>query len=174
MTDTKGLAASTVWQRTHSCGALRAKDEGQLVVLSGWIARRRDHGQLVFLDLRDRFGLTQAVIDPAATPYLIGIIKELRNECVLSVEGTVCKRPDGMVNAGMPTGAVEVQVNRITLYNRSAVLPFPVSDQSEASEHLRLKHRYLDLRRPVQKERLIARSRITSLIRKHLGRARIP
>ena len=134
----------------------------------GWVAKRRDLGGLVFIDLRDRFGITQVVVDPTKSPDLKDKTKDIRNEFVLSIKGKVGARPDGMVNKDMVTGAIEVQVQDIRIDNKCDVLPFAVSELSEASEHLRLKYRYLDLRRHVMKERIVARSKITSLVRRGL------
>lgn len=138
------------------------------MILMGWVAKRRDLGGLVFIDLRDRFGITQVVLDPTKNPELKDKTKDIRNEFVLSIKGKVGGRPEGMVNKDMVTGAIEVQVQEIRIDNKCDVLPFAVSELSEASEHLRLKYRYLDLRRQVMKERIVARSKITSLVRRGL------
>ena len=168
MTEAKGLSIEAIWKRSHTCGELRPEHEGQNVTISGWVSKRRDHGNLVFIDLRDRFGVTQVVIDPAVNPALIDSVRDLRNEFVLSLRGTVIRRPEGMINKDLATGGIELSVQEMNLHNKSEILPFPVNDQSEASENLRLKYRYLDLRRPVQRDRIVARSRITSLARRAL------
>ena len=158
----------SVWKRSHTCGDLRAEHDGIEVILMGWVAKRRDLGGLVFIDLRDRFGITQVVLDPTKNPELKDKAKDIKNEFVLSIKGKVGKRPEGMVNKEMITGAIEVQVEEIRIDNKCDILPFAVTEKSEASEHLRLKYRYLDLRRQVMKERIVARSKITSLVRRGL------
>jgi aspartyl-tRNA synthetase len=136
------------WTRSHNLGELNADHSGKEVVLMGWVHRRRDHGQLVFIDLRDRHGITQVVIDPAIAPQLMDTAASIRNEFVIAIKGTVQKRPDGMINKTLPTGGIEVSVSDLRILNGCDVLPFPVSDEAETSESLRLKYRYLDLRRP--------------------------
>lgn len=158
----------SVWKKSHTCGELRKEHEGIAVILMGWVAKRRDLGGLVFIDLRDRFGITQIVVDPTKNEHLIEKTKDIKNEFVLSIRGQVGCRPAGMVNKEMATGAIEVQVHELRVDSRCEVLPFAVTEKSEASEHLRLKYRYLDLRRQVMKDRIVARSRITSLVRRGL------
>ncbi|MFK7825534.1 MAG: aspartate--tRNA ligase [Oligoflexales bacterium] len=158
----------SVWKRSHTCGELRGEHKGIEVILMGWVAKRRDLGGLVFIDLRDRFGITQVVLDPAKNPELVDKAKDIKSEFVLSIKGKVCGRPEGMINDDMITGAIEVQLDELRIDNKCEVLPFVVTEKSEASEHLRLKYRYLDLRRQVMKERIVARSKITSLARRGL------
>lgn len=165
---TENTSDRTVWKRTHHCGELRPDHDGQTVTLSGWVAKNRNLGQLIFIDLRDRFGITQVVVDPALTPELTDKAKELRHESAVAIRGLVRKRPEGMTNQDRTTGGIEISAQDICLYNKCEVLPFSVTDQNEASEALRLKYRYLDMRRPVQRDRILARSRITSIVRNTL------
>ena len=136
------------WRRTHSCGALRSEHVGQAVTLMGWAYRRRDHGGLVFVDLRDREGLTQCVFNPGAGGGSHAKAESVRAEFVLAVRGTVGARPAGTENPRLATGAVEVQVTEIRILNESRPLPFQLEDDADIDETLRLKYRYLDLRRP--------------------------
>jgi aspartyl-tRNA synthetase len=136
------------WRRTHSCGALRSEHVGQAVTLMGWAYRRRDHGGLVFVDLRDREGLTQCVFNPGAGGGAHAKAESVRAEFVLAIRGTVGARPAGTENPRLATGAVEVQVTEIRILNESRPLPFHLEDDADIDETLRLKYRYLDLRRP--------------------------
>ena len=136
------------WRRTHSCGALRSEHVGQVVTLMGWAYRRRDHGGLVFVDLRDREGLTQCVFNPGTGGAAHGRAEGVRAEFVLAVRGTVGARPAGTENPKLATGAVEVQVSEVRILNESRPLPFQLDDDADVDETLRLKFRYLDLRRP--------------------------
>jgi aspartyl-tRNA synthetase len=139
-------------RRTHTCGALRAADDGQGVVLQGWIHRRRDLGGLVFLELRDREGVTQVVVEPdGGPPEALSAAADLRNEWVVEVVGTVRLRPTGQRSGRLPTGEVEVVAERLTVLSEAKTPPFPLegaADAGEVNEDLRLRHRYLDLRRP--------------------------
>jgi len=166
---TRGLGTGAArWQRSHNLGELNTSHAGKEVILMGWVHRRRDHGQLVFIDLRDRFGLTQVVIDPAIAPSLMETAATIRNEFVLAIKGVVNKRPDGMINKGLPTGGIEVSVNELRVLNACDVLPFPVSDEAETSESLRLKYRYLDLRRPRLKDNILKRVKFVKAMRRAL------
>ena len=158
------------WRRSHNCGELNADADGQSVTLMGWIHRRRDHGNLIFLDLRDRFGLTQVVLDPAVDATAHQAANELRAEFCISVKGKVSKRPQGMINPNLPTGQIEVQVSALKILNRSEVVPFSVNqdEKVEASEALRLKYRYLDLRRPAIKDKILGRIKFVRSMRKAL------
>ncbi len=156
-------------QRTHTCGQLRADTAGQTVRLNGWVARWRDLGGLLFIDLRDRYGITQIVFNPQnldAGTYAIAA--KLRTETVIGVEGSVNARPDGTVNADMPTGEIEVQVSRLVVLNRSKTPPFEISDSIDVSEDLRLTYRYLDLRRPELQEKMRIRHRAAKAVRDFL------
>jgi aspartyl-tRNA synthetase len=155
--------------RTHTCGELRAADAGERVTLAGWVHRRRDHGHLAFFDLRDRHGLTQVVTnaDDAATAHAAAEL--VRNEWVVQVEGVVRARPEGTANADLPTGEIEVAVDRFVVLNPSKVPPFYVNEEQPGlDEALRLKHRYLDLRRPPMQERILVRARLSGAIRRTL------
>ena len=153
-------------ERSHTCGDLNISNNGLEATLKGWVAKRRDLGGLIFIDLRDRYGVTQIVMDPSKDPNLSGLARELRNECVISIHGKVQERPKGMYNPDMSTGEIEVLVYSLKIENFCDVLPFSVTEKAEASENLRLKYRYLDLRRQDMKDRIIARSQITSLVRR--------
>lgn len=159
---------SAEWMRTHTCGELAKAHHEKKVTLMGWIAKRRDHGQLIFIDLRDQFGLTQVVIDPAKSPKVHEKSHSFRHEFVIGIKGKVHTRPESMINKDMKTGEIEVLVDDLIVFNEADVLPFPVSDILEASEALRLEYRYIDLRRNSMREKLLARSRITSLTRQEL------
>ncbi len=147
------------WRRTHTCGALRAGDVGREVTLMGWIHRRRDHGGVVFADLRDRHGLTQVVVRPAETPALEPKARDLRAEFVVAVRGAVAARPPDMRNPALATGDVEVNAREIRILNRCLPPPFPVEDEGEANDDLRLRYRYVDLRRPKMQRNLAIRHR---------------
>jgi len=137
------------WKRTHSCGALRATDAGKTVTLMGWVFRRRDHGGLIFVDIRDREGITQCVFNPAGGAEAHGKVQDVRAEFVIAVRGTVAPRPAGTENSKIPTGAVEVHAAELKVLNDCRPLPFQVDSEgeSEVDETLRLKYRYLDMRR---------------------------
>ncbi len=153
------------WKRTHSCGELRDVHNGTRVVLNGWVANARDLGNLIFLVLRDARGKTQVVVDGDKTPEVYKLAKQLRHEFVVAVDGAVRLRPGSMANDAMSTGAVEVLADRLFVLNPSAVLPFSISEKTDASESLRLKYRYLDLRRDDMHENILNRAKLTRLIR---------
>jgi aspartyl-tRNA synthetase len=156
--------------RTHDCGALRSSDLNQEVTLCGWVAKRRNLGGLVFIDLRDRYGLTQVVFDPGfeegAAAYEIA--GKLRNEFVICCKGKVRRRPEGMTNSNMPTGEIEVICADLLILSEAKTPPFVIEDDAEVAETLRLKYRYLDLRRPSLQKNLLIRHRMLSLVRNHL------
>lgn len=156
------------WKRTHYCGDLRASDIGSEVILMGWALRRRDHGGLIFIDLRDREGIAQIVFDPEVNPAGHAVAESVRSEFVLAVRGKVIPRPEGTVNPNMKTGEVEIQVLECKLLNRSKPLPFMLDEHSEINENIRLKYRYLDLRRPQLQYNLILRSKVAQLTRSYL------
>jgi len=142
------------WKRTHSCGALRAADAGQTVTLMGWVYRRRDHGGLIFVDIRDREGITQCVFNPADGAAAHAKVQDVRGEFVVAVRGVVAPRPAGTENAKIPTGAVEIHASELKVLNDCRPLPFQIDSEGDAEvdETLRLKYRYLDMRRaPVLK-----------------------
>ena len=149
--------------RTHYAGSLRAGDIGNDVAVCGWVAHRRDHGGVVFIDLRDREGIVQVVLDPAAEGCAEA--RRLRSEYVIRVEGTVRPRPEGTVNPNMATGEVEVGATRLEVLNEAEPPPFPLDERVEVDETLRLRHRYLDLRRPRMTANLITRARLISAMR---------
>ena len=156
------------WKRTHGCGALRAADAGQTVTLMGWAFRRRDHGGLVFVDLRDREGLTQCVFDPKDAPEAHDKVEGVRAEFVLAVRGTVALRPPGTENSKLPTGAVEVRVSEMKILNDSRPLPFQLEDEGEVDETLRLKYRYLDMRRAPVLKAFQVRDQVCRAVRDYL------
>ena len=154
--------------RSHVCGALRAENVGTNVKLSGWVQNWRDHGGVVFIDLRDRYGLTQVVFNPENAPAAHKLAHTLRGEFVIQVEGEVVNRPEGTVNVNMATGEIEVLVARIKILNKSETPPFAIDETSEVGENVRLQYRYLDLRRQPLQEAMIVRHRVTKLIRDYL------
>ena len=156
------------WRRTHSCGDLNLAADGSEVCLMGWVQYRRDHGGLIFIDLRDREGLTQIVFSPEIAPEAHSRAHVLRPEYVLAVRGRVRPRPEGMRNEALGTGEIEVVVQDWKLLNVSLTPPFPIEDRAEAGENLRLMHRYLDLRRPVMQANLRLRHRVSQSIRRYL------
>ena len=152
--------------RTHSCGQLRESDAGTPARLAGWVHRRRDHGQLIFLDLRDRHGLTQVVVDEATAPDAHAVASRVRNEFVVMAEGEVQRRLPGTENPRLATGAIELRATRLTILNEARTPPFYVNEpDAPVDESLRLKYRYLDLRREPMQERLLLRSRLVQAIR---------
>ncbi|MYL82709.1 aspartate--tRNA ligase [Desulfovibrio aerotolerans] len=168
MSETLALDILGDWRRSHDCGALRATDVGSDVCLMGWAQFRRDHGGLIFIDLRDRGGLTQVVFCPEGSESALERAHVLRTEFVLAVKGRVRARPEGMANPNMPTGAVEVEVAEFKLLNTAITPPFPIEDRIDASELLRLKYRYLDLRRPKLAANFMLRHRAVQSIRRYL------
>ncbi|RPH94152.1 aspartate--tRNA ligase [candidate division KSB1 bacterium] len=154
-------------RRTHTCGQLRKSDVGQTVHLQGWVHRRRDLGGLLFVDLRDRYGKTQLVVHPEESPDLAKHAHELHAEWVIEIDGIVMARPDGMINKDMPTGEIEVKITELTVLNRCLPLPFQLDEAAKATEELRLKFRYLDLRRPEMQETLLLRHKIANVVREH-------
>src|SRR5918998_6686078 len=142
--------------RTHSCAALRASDVGATARLSGWIHRKRDHGGVLFVDLRDHYGLTQIVVD-TDSPAL-PVLDRLRVESVVTIEGTVKARAEGTTNANLATGEIEVFAREVTVQSQAAELPIPVAGDAEYPEEIRLKYRYLDLRREKVHQNILLRS----------------
>jgi aspartyl-tRNA synthetase len=155
-------------RRTHMCGALRASDEGKTVILMGWVHRRRDHGGVIFVDLRDREGLTQVVFHEDVDPEVHKRAELVRPEYVVAVEGKVAPRGAGAVNPKMATGEIEVVAHRIWILNESRTPPFPVEDEVTVSEDVRLKYRYVDLRRPRMQHNIVLRSQIAMAVRQTL------
>ncbi len=154
--------------RTHTCGQLRPDDVGQETTLAGWVNRRRDHGGLIFIDLRDREGLTQVVFNPDVSADAHQIAAQARAEYVLQITGTVHQRPEGMENPELATGEVEVIVDHAQILNRSQTPPFYINREAPVDESLRLRYRYLDLRRPRMQRNIILRHRVVKFIRDFL------
>ena len=154
-------------RRTHTCGELREADAGKNIVLNGWVDRRRDLGGVIFIWLRDRYGKTQVVFEPDSNVEAYESAKKLRAEFVISVEGEVRKRPDDAVNEELETGKVDVLGNKIVILNESETPPFPVKDDIDAFEDLRLKYRYLDLRRSPLQKNLLLRHKMYQSVRKY-------
>ena len=152
--------------RTHTCGQLRASDTGQTVRLSGWIHRKRDHGGLVFVDLRDNYGLTQLVFAPETPGF--ATIERLRAESVICVSGEVVARTPETVNTNLPTGEIEVKAAGVEVLSEAAELPLPVFGEPEYPEEIRLKHRYLDLRRETLHRNILLRSQVIASIRRRM------
>lgn len=158
-------------ERTHTCGALRAADVGHEVALKGWVHRRRDHGGVVFIDLRDRYGLTQVVFRPEVSGPAHAVAETLRSEFVIELVGRVERRPEGMINPKLPTGEIDVIATEVNLLAKAKLPPFAIEDDTDASEVLRLQHRYLDLRRPALQKNLLIRHRLTRTVRTFLDEA---
>lgn len=157
------------FRRTHHCGALKSSDIKSLVNLSGWVNRRRDHGGLIFIDLRDRFGVTQLLFDPKQSPAAHAIAEKLRSEWVISVQGKVIARQEGMVNPKIPTGEVEVAVETIELLSKANNPPFSIADDTvDVNEELRLRYRYLDIRRGDIASKLVLRHKVMMETRNYL------
>jgi aspartyl-tRNA synthetase len=155
--------------RTHSCGELKAADIGKQVTLCGWVANRRDHGKLVFIDIRDRYGLTQVVFIPKESGEAYKLAQELRSEFVIRLIGVVNKRPGGTINSKLATGEVEILAQELEILNPSLTPPFDIQDDLEITEDVRLKYRYLDLRRARVFNNLVLRSNLYKIIRSYLG-----
>jgi aspartyl-tRNA synthetase len=154
--------------KSHQCGELCREHVGQEVTLAGWVNRRRDQGGLVFIDLRDRWGVVQVTIDAQVAPDAHSIATQLGREYVVQVKGKVLARPEGMINPNMPTGEVEVEVTAIKILNAAKTTPFEISSDGKVDELIRLKYRYLDLRRPRMQRNLILRARAVKFIRDYL------
>ncbi len=154
--------------KSISCGDLRAAHVGQTVTLAGWVHRRRDHGGVAFLDLRDRAGVVQVVANPETSPQAHASAEAARPEWVLQVEGVVRRRPAGMENTHLPTGEVEVEARTVRVLNAARTPPFPINEQTEVEEMMRLKYRYLDLRRERMRGNLELRYRMVKFIRDYL------
>jgi aspartyl-tRNA synthetase len=155
-------------KRSHHCGELSLTQVGQTVTLAGWVASRRDHGGVIFIDIRDRYGLTQIVFDSEENAPLHTIADRLRNEYVIAITGKVSVRPEGSDNPHLPTGSIEIRAQTLDLLNEATPLPFSIEDDVHASESLRLEHRYLDLRRPKMQELIQLRSQVSHLTRNFL------
>ncbi|MCH8339281.1 MAG: aspartate--tRNA ligase [Chloroflexi bacterium] len=155
--------------KTHGCGDLRAEHVGQRVELAGWVNRRRDHGGLTFVDLRDRSGVVQTVSNPELSQEAHAIAEQVRSEWVLHIVGEVRVRPEGMANPNLPTGEVEVEIQELEVLNQAKTPPFKINEESEVDEMVRLKYRYLDLRRERMQRNLELRYNVIKFIRDELG-----
>jgi aspartyl-tRNA synthetase len=154
-------------KRTHTCGDLRENNIGENVVLNGWVANRRDLGGVIFIELRDRYGITQVVFEPSYNSDAHEHAKKLRSEYVISVEGKVRKRPEGTENLELATGMIDMMVDKLIILNQAETPPFPIDDNVDASEDIRLKYRYLDLRRNEVQKNLLLRHRMYQITRKY-------
>ncbi|MFZ6032278.1 MAG: aspartate--tRNA ligase [Melioribacter sp.] len=154
-------------KRTHTCGELRESNIGERVVLNGWVATRRDLGGVIFIELRDRYGITQVVFEPGYNSEAHEIAKKLRSEYVISIEGLVRKRPEGTENPALETGMIDVMVDKLVILNSAETPPFQIEDDIDVSEDIRLKYRYLDLRRPVMQKSLLLRHKMYQITRKY-------
>jgi len=155
-------------KRDKHCGELRETDIGSMITIAGWVFRRRDHGGLIFIDLRDRSGICQVVFSPDASGDAHEKAHGLRAEYVIAVTGEIRRRPEGTENTGLATGLVEMYVRDLEVLNEAAPLPYSMEEAAEAGEALRLKHRYLDLRRPEMQQNIITRHKVTKLMRDYL------
>lgn len=151
--------------KSFNCGELRPAHAGQVVTLAGWVHRRRDHGALIFLDLRDRSGLVQVTCDAQAAPAAHAVLNAVRNEYVIQVQGVVRPRPAGLTNPNLPTGEIEVAAEAAVVLNEARTPPFYINEDADVDEALRLKYRYLDLRRPAMQRNIILRHNVVKLIR---------
>ena len=162
-------------KRTHTCGDLRKGDNGKTVILNGWVHRIREHGGITFINLRDRYGITQVVVDSDAPVELAELAKTLRMEFCIAVEGVVRLRPDTMINSDMTTGEIEVVAKSIEVLSKSEVLPFMIDEVNKdgtpvvPNEDLRLKYRYLDLRSAKMQHHLALRHKVTLATRNYLS-----
>ncbi len=152
--------------RTHDCGAIRSEHAGQTLRLAGWVHRKRDHGQLLFIDLQDAFGLTQCVVDVSSP--LFEELEAVRVESVISVTGPVVAREPATVNPNLPTGEVEIRVAQLQVLSQAQVLPLQVNSDEDAGEEIRLRYRYLDLRREKMHRKILLRGRIIASIRRRM------
>ena len=155
-------------ERTHACGELRKSDEGKTVQLAGWVSRRRDHGGLIFVDMRDRSGIVQIVFDAAEMGGDFSKAETLRNEFVIGVRGKVRARSADTVNPKMATGEIEIVVSELRILNKAKTPPFYIQDGVDVDENVRLRYRYLDLRRPEMQQNIMLRHRVTKIMRDYL------
>jgi len=156
------------WKRTDYCGSLGIKDLGREVILMGWVHSKRDHGGLIFVDLRDREGVVQIVFNPQVSEESHKKADLLKDEWVIAVKGTVVRRPDETINPNIKTGEIEVIARELRILNRSKVLPFPIEDEIKVDELIRMKYRFLDLRRPVMRKNLMLRHEVMRATRSYL------
>ncbi len=156
------------WKRTHNCGELRIENVGEEVCLMGWVGKRRDHGGVIFVDLRDRHGITQVVFRPDLESETHTIAEKIRNEFVLAIKGRVEPRPEGMTNPKLPTGAIDIECSDLRLLNEADTPPFAIEPEIDVNEELRLRYRYLDLRRPDMQQAVFLRHNAAQETRKYL------
>ena len=156
--------------KSISCGSLKAEHAGQTATLAGWVHRRRDHGSLIFIDIRDRDGLTQIVFNPEIAPDAHRTAERFRNEWVIQVSGEVALRPEGTENPGLSTGSIELMASETSVLNESLTPPFYINEESDVDELLRMQYRYLDLRRPSMRDMLILRHKVVKFIRDFLDK----
>ena len=155
--------------KTHNNGELSIQNIGQEVTLAGWVHRQRDHGGVMFIDLRDRFGIVQIVANPTISSQAAQTAEEVRSEWVIQVVGLVRHRPEGSENPNMVTGEIEIEASQINVITRANPLPFLINKEEDVDENLRLKYRYLDLRRERMKRNLVMRNNVEFFIRKYLN-----
>lgn len=155
-------------KRTHTCGELKGINKGETIRLNGWVKKSRNLGGLIFIDLRDRYGFTQIVFDPDKNNQLVDIAKTLRMEDVIAVEGVVQLRPDDMINKSMKTGEIEIEITKIEILNQSKTTPFEIDDNIDIHEEIKLKYRYLDLRRTSLQKNILTRSFLYKIVRDYL------
>ena len=158
---------SGTWKRTHTCGELSASDIGKVVTLNGWVHVRRDLGGVIFIDLRDRYGKTQVVFNPQHSPEAHKAAEAFRSEYVIAVTGLVERRPEGTANQQLPTGAIDVLVQQVLLFSRAETPPFPIEDEIETNEDVRLRYRFLDLRRPAMQRNLMLRNTVYQTVHRY-------
>src|SRR5271157_1509066 len=171
MANTEQYSPLPPWPRTDYCGAIRATDVGREVALWGWVQTRRDHGGLIFIDLRDRDGIVQLVLNPAHNAAAHGAAGDVRSEFYVAVKGKVVRRAEGTVNAELPTGEIEILVGAFETLSASAPVPFQIADGEATAEEVRLKYRYLDLRRPEMQSNLRRRHQALQAVRSHLDQS---
>ncbi len=157
------------FKRSHYCGDLNSTHIGQEVRVMGWVQRRRDHGGLIFIDLRDREGIVQLALDPERDPEAHSVAENVRNEFVMAAQGIVSPRPEGTINSNMKTGEVEIEINQLFILNKAKTTPFMIDDFADIAENLRLKYRYLDLRRPAIQKNILLRHQVTQAVRDYLN-----
>jgi len=156
------------YTRTHNCGEIRLEEENNEVTIMGWVQKRRDHGGVIFIDLRDRSGFVQIVFNPDISKEAFQNADQLRSEYVIAVKGTVRKRPEGNINTELPTGRIEVEGHQLKILDKAETTPFEIEDNVKPGENLRLKYRYLDLRRPMMREMMELRHRVVKRTRDFL------
>jgi aspartyl-tRNA synthetase len=155
-------------KRTNFCGEINDAFIGKDVTVNAWLGTRRDHGGVIFLDMRDKTGIVQVVFDPETHPQLHESAHKLRSEYVLAISGRVRKRPEGTENTKLPTGLIEILAEKLKVLNECKVLPFMIEDDTDVSEEIRLKYRFLDLRRPKMQKNLIMRHKVCEISRNYL------